>query len=118
MEYWGFVDDVEVMGVIFGMVDLYFGDLFVGICGVNSYGVSYVVVVCEGGVVVVVMDVVGVEFVVDVGLFILIVDDLCVVFGELVVWVYCIVELLVLLFGMIGINGKIFILYLFEVVMC
>lgn len=110
----GFVDIVVLSGIVvfgfmFNLCDVWLGVVFVVLCGICQYGIDFVVDVVVCGVVVVIVDVLVLQDVLVFGVLVVWVDGLVEYVGEIVVCFYCYLLQELCVVGVIGINGKIFI---------
>ncbi|MCC6375740.1 MAG: UDP-N-acetylmuramoyl-L-alanyl-D-glutamate--2,6-diaminopimelate ligase [Microbacteriaceae bacterium] len=114
LEYVGTLDGVEVTGITVRSNEVQPGDLFVGMPGEHTHGASFSASAKEAGATGVLTDQAGVQFAIEAGLPVVIVDSPRLALGDVSAWIYQTNLEPPLLFGVTGTNGKTSTAYLLE----
>ncbi|MFE1665944.1 Mur ligase family protein [Microbacterium sp. P02] len=112
----GETDGIIVTGITLATADLRPGEAFVAIRGVNRHGAEFASAAAAKGAVAIVTDAGGADIAAESGLPVLVVDDPRGALGDLSAWVYGTGQddVLPLLFGTTGTNGKTSVSHLLE----
>jgi len=114
----GVLDGIDITGITLNSNEVQVGDLFVGVRGANSHGADFLAQAKDRGAVAFLTDQEGAAIATGCDLPIVVVDSPRGVLGAAAAWVYQTSDdLLPLLFGVTGTNGKTSTTYLLEAIL-